>query len=120
MRKILLLSILLTINCTIFPSGIDGNIYIVEDGSVAQQQDNGITVDIFPNPVTDGRLTIRASQPIHSIQALNITGKIVFSQEYSPGNLSAVIDINDLEHGIYLVRVIFDNKSIHTEKVMVK
>ena len=85
-----------------------------------QQQENSITVDIFPNPVTDGRITVRASQQILSIQILNITGKMVFNQEYSPGINTATIDLYNPEHGLYLVRISFDKNTVHTEKVMVK
>jgi hypothetical protein len=77
-------------------------------------------IEIFPNPVTDGRLTIKSSESFWSIQILNITGEIVFSQEYSSGSVSEVIELNKLGKGVYLVRIGYSGKATHTEKIMIK
>jgi len=77
-------------------------------------------VEIFPNPVTEGRLTINSDEAILLVQIMNITGKIVFSQEYQPDTSSVTIELNDVEKGVYLVRITFNDKVVHTEKIMVK
>ena len=77
-------------------------------------------VEIYPNPVTEGRLTITAANNILSVQILNITGKIVFNQEYQPNTNSVNIELNKLEKGIYLVRINLNGKENHTEKIMIK
>jgi hypothetical protein len=77
-------------------------------------------VEMYPNPVTEGRLTISSTDNILSIQILNITGKIVFSQEYQPDTNTVDLELDKLEKGIYLVRVSFAGKETHTEKVMIK
>ncbi|NTV84473.1 MAG: T9SS type A sorting domain-containing protein [Bacteroidales bacterium] len=77
-------------------------------------------VEIFPNPVTEGRLTLTTSENIKTVQILNITGKMVFSQDYPPGTLSATIELDKPEKGIYLVRIGFADKTTHTEKIMIK
>jgi hypothetical protein len=77
-------------------------------------------IEVFPNPVTDSRLTIKSTESFRSIQIMNITGEIVFSQEYPSGSTSEVIELNKLEKGIYLVRIGFSGKVNHTEKVMIK
>jgi hypothetical protein len=51
---------------------------------------------------------------------LNITGKIVFSQEFQPNTTMVDLQLDKLEKGIYLVRIGFTGKETHTEKVMVK
>jgi hypothetical protein len=79
-----------------------------------------IEIDIFPNPVTEGRLTITTSEDILIVQIMNITGKIVFSQEYQPNTNSVVIELNKVEKGVYLVRLGFTDKISRTEKIMVK
>jgi hypothetical protein len=79
-----------------------------------------IAIEIFPNPVTEGNLTIKSDENFQSVQILNITGKIVFSQVYPTGSSSEVIELNKLEKGIYLVRIGFAGKENHTEKIMIK
>jgi hypothetical protein len=77
-------------------------------------------VELYPNPVTDGRLTISSSENIESVQILNITGKIVFNQEYDSNTSSVYLELDKLEKGVYLVRIHFGGKEYHTEKIMVK
>jgi hypothetical protein len=77
-------------------------------------------IELYPNPVTDGRLTITSSESILSVQILNITGKIVFNQEFQPNTNTVDLELDKLEKGIYLVRIGFAGKETHTEKVMVK
>ena len=77
-------------------------------------------IEIFPNPVTEGRLTIKSAESFRSIQIMNITGEIVFAQEYPSGSTSEVIELEKLQKGIYLVRIGFAGKVTHTEKIMVK
>lgn len=77
-------------------------------------------IEIFPNPVTEGRITIKTSESIQLVQILNITGKMVFNQEYEPNTNTVVIDLDKQEKGIYLVRVGFADDITHTEKIMIK
>jgi hypothetical protein len=77
-------------------------------------------VELYPNPVTDGHLTITSTESILSVQILNITGKIVFNQEFQPNTNSVDLELDKLEKGIYLVRIGFAGKEVHTEKVMIK
>jgi len=77
-------------------------------------------IEIFPNPVTEGRLTIKSAENFRSVQILNITGEIVFSAQYPSGSVYEVIELNKLEKGIYLVRIGFAEKVNHTEKIMIK
>jgi hypothetical protein len=77
-------------------------------------------IELYPNPVTDGHLTITSTESIQSVQILNITGKIVFNQEFQPNTNTVDLELDKLEKGIYLVRIGFVGKETHTEKVMVK
>jgi hypothetical protein len=84
----------------------------------SEQGENGIVM--YPNPVTEGRLTIKSEESFHSIQILNITGEIVFSQQYPSGTTSEVLELAKLEKGMYLVRIGFAGKANHTGKIIVK
>ena len=77
-------------------------------------------VEIYPNPVTEGRLTVKSEESFRSIQIMNITGEIVFSQEYPSGTNSEVLELEKLEKGIYLIRIGFAGKANHTSKIIVK
>ena len=77
-------------------------------------------IELYPNPITEGRLTITASDNISSVQILNITGKVVFSQEYDSNTNRVDLELDKLEKGIYLVRINFPGKISRTEKVMIK
>ena len=77
-------------------------------------------VELYPNPVTDGRLTISASDNIESVQILNITGKMVFNQDYDANTSFVYLELDKLEKGVYLVRIYFPNKEYRTEKIMIK
>jgi hypothetical protein len=85
-----------------------------------QSQPAEIGIQIYPNPVTEGRLTIKSEESFHIIQILNITGEIVFSREYPSGTNSEVIELTNLEKGMYLVRIGFSGKTNHTAKIIVK
>jgi len=82
------------------------------------QQEKGI--ELYPNPVTEGRLTITANESILSVQVMNITGKIVFNEEYPSNSTLVTLELDKLEKGIYLVRINFTAKEVHTEKIMIK
>jgi hypothetical protein len=79
-----------------------------------------LNIELYPNPITDGHLTISSSESIQSVQILNITGKIVFNQDFQPNTNTVDLELDKLEKGIYLVRIGFIGKETHTEKVMVK
>ena len=77
-------------------------------------------IELYPNPVTEGRLTISSSDNILSVQILNITGKVIYNQEYAPNTTVVEVELDKQEKGIYLVRINFANKENHTEKIMIK
>jgi hypothetical protein len=83
-----------------------------------RQNDNGI--QMYPNPVTEGRITIKSEEAFTLIQILNITGEIVYNQEFPAGSNSEVIELNNIQKGMYLVRVGFTGKPNYTAKIIVK
>jgi hypothetical protein len=83
-----------------------------------RQNDNGI--QMYPNPVTEGRITIKSEEAFTLIQILNITGEIVYNQEFPAGSNSEVIELNNIQKGMYLVRVGFAGKPNFTAKIIVK
>lgn len=77
-------------------------------------------VVMYPNPVTEGRLTIKSEESFILIQIMNITGEIVFNQEYPMGTTAEIVELNKLEKGMYLVRIGFAGRNNYTAKIIIK
>ena len=66
-------------------------------------------VAVYPNPVKD-RLTVNAEN-LQSVEVYNLVGQLVMT------STSSVIDMNDLNEGIYFVRVMAEGKTV-TKRVV--
>ncbi len=74
-------------------------------------------LNIYPNPVNNGTIYITSDTPVSKkVTIYNITGKQVFSKEVENGE---AISIRNLKTGIYLVKVI-ENDKVAVQKLMVK
>ena len=62
------------------------------------------TLTIYPNPVKD-RLTVNAEN-LQSIEVYNLVGQLVMT------SVLPAVDMNDLNQGIYFVRVMADGKTV--------
>jgi hypothetical protein len=118
MKKTLLLSVFLFLWAAAFSSEVPPYSSAHEFTAFLEQPESGII--LYPNPVTEGTLTIKSGESFHSVQILNITGEIVFNQDYPSGTTQEVIEITKLEKGMYLVRIGFAGKANHTAKIIVK
>jgi len=87
-------------------------------------EENTLEVEIFPNPVKDGRLTIKYSTNKHaplSAQILDLTGKTVrtFELAYNDGLQCKSFDVSNLSPGVYLCRVSGKNETIESKLVII-
>jgi len=74
-------------------------------------------VIIYPNPVTDGAITVKADQKFERVEILNILGQIVQTEELSSVYMCK---LNlDLQSGIYLIKVTFKNNTYSTKRIRV-
>jgi len=124
MKKFLRLTAIISIHCAFFPvlafSAVTDDMRHDEIAYFQAPEDPEKKIEVYPNPMTEGVLTIKTGDQMLSVQILNITGKIVFNAEYQPGTYSAILELSKFEKGIYLIRINFSDKEIHTEKLMVK
>lgn len=74
-------------------------------------------VTVYPNPVVDGNLEIKADVKMEKIEIMSIVGQIVYSQELEP-SYSVRLSF-DLETGIYLVKITFIDKTNSTKRIWV-
>ncbi|MGD2034812.1 MAG: T9SS type A sorting domain-containing protein [Bacteroidales bacterium] len=80
---------------------------------------NDIEVSVYPNPVSEGQITIKSETDIASVEVLNIVGQRIFSRETKPSD-NVKLDINGLESGIYLLKITFVDKTFSTKRIWVK
>lgn len=70
-------------------------------GRLSVDQLESESVAYYPNPFTDV-LNLKLSQPIRSIQILNLLGQQVFASDYNEKNIQ--INLSYLSNGTYLVK----------------
>ena len=84
-----------------------GVIYDIAHYDVPENQMEAVAV--YPNPVKD-RMTVQAEN-LQSVEVYNLVGQLVMT------STSSVIDMNDMNEGIYFVRVMADGKTV-TKRVV--
>ena len=83
---------------------------VIHDLAHNDVSENGIeTVSLYPNPVKN-RLTVKAEN-LQSVEVYNLVGQLVMTAT------SSVIDMDDLNEGIYFVRITAGGKMI-TQRVV--
>lgn len=74
---------------------------------------------IYPNPVTESYFTINAEKTIQSVEILNILGQQVQKNDNFL-DTKVRIDLNISENGIYLVKIIYKDKTEYVQRIYVK
>jgi hypothetical protein len=92
------------------------SLFAYPDPSLSIEQQNFEAFKYYPNPVVN-TLTIEAGAPISNIIVYNMLGQQV--EAHAPNNLKSIIDMNDLNDGVYFVTVTI-NDSQKTFKVIKK
>ena len=73
----------------------------------------------YPNPVRNGRLTIATSGlGEKEVTIFNVLGKQVFRQKFK-GN-KKLLDLSDINSGIYIMKVLEEEKNTVTKKLIIK
>lgn len=90
----------------------------------SSELNNTLAVDFYPNPSTDNvRIkTNLESADIITVEVLDLSGKSVLKQilgAQSIGQVSADVDVSNLETGMYLLKVSTSKKSF-TDKLIIK
>lgn len=93
----------------------DGSVTTLNTVSV--NPDSEIELSLYPNPAKES-LTVKASSRISTIQIANLSGAIINS--FVANKFSSVVDISEMENGIYLVTVVSDGRKISKKLVVNK
>lgn len=75
-----------------------------------------IGVKLFPNP-SEGKITIESNYIVESLEVFNITGKMVFFNDYNDATYEKKLNLSHEKPGIYFVRIYSKNKYI-TKKII--
>ncbi len=123
MKKLILLQGIAVILATFFINSsatlAGNNIY---DNSFvrATSDDDTYKIQIYPNPVTDKILYISSDSYITKVEIMDITGSSVFIQRYEKETKKIVLNLDNLNRGLYIIQVKLDNNSARTEKIMIE
>ncbi|MEI7897519.1 MAG: T9SS type A sorting domain-containing protein [bacterium] len=77
-------------------------------------------VVILPNPVTNNQFTVKASQPVASVEVVSIVGQTVYSRDFASRQRDVKVLLNNLQEGVYLVRVKFNDNQVIIKKIIVQ
>ena len=84
--------------------------------------DNGTVIEtkVFPNPVANGEnLVIEGSSDFEKIEIINIVGKKVVSEEFTPAT-TYNLNIKGLDKGIYLLKILYTDNTNIIKRIWVK
>jgi uncharacterized repeat protein (TIGR02543 family) len=85
----------------------------------AMENDNELSARIYPNPLSEGILTIK-TEGINSsatIRIISMDGKLVFNSTMNEAELN--IDLSELSKGLYVIQLTENNNSC-TQKLIIK
>jgi hypothetical protein len=79
-----------------------------------------VSVNIFPNPVTNGLINLNSDRFIREVQIIDLVGKVVDSEKIQDRTKSFAFRLEEDLHGIYFIRVYFTEGSSYTNKILIK
>lgn len=78
-------------------------------------------VHFYPNPVTESKFVVQSNTGIISeIELVNILGQPVLTKKNIQNDNEVSILLNDIEKGIYLIKVLFTDNQLEIKKVIIK
>ncbi len=90
------------------------------DVAVGMESLKNTKISIYPNPNAGiFNLEINSDVKEFSFELTNMKGQVIYNKIVKSSNYKEVIDISDLEKGIYYIKVINAN-SVKTEKLIIK
>jgi hypothetical protein len=76
------------------------------------------TIQIYPNPITNGEFSITSDEPIERIEIFDITGKLVELREVERQTNTYHMRTDSELNGLYLLRTALRNGEIQTKKIL--
>ena len=103
--------LLIIVFCTCFVSLSSGQSNNIKASNIVE-------FSAFPNPVSQGKLTITTfNTKEKKVTIYNVLGKRVFAQKFSVNNKQ--LDVSQINSGIYIMKIIEGDK-VATKKLIIK
>ena len=94
--------------------------YPAEDLQRTEKEAIAAALKIYPNPARNDRVTVSFQSPdIAEIRFMDITGKEVIKEIYDFPVQKAVVTINEIPNGIYIVQIKTTDNRVIAKKLMV-
>jgi hypothetical protein len=77
-------------------------------------------VNIYPNPVVNNEFSINATEQINQIDLINFAGRVVETRVYGEATYSGQFKTSEKLHGVFVVKVSFENGSFYSRKLLFK
>ncbi|MBN4051198.1 T9SS type A sorting domain-containing protein [bacterium AH-315-M05] len=111
-----------TYTVTVFDSaGCMSFITVTISGSVGIDEiDSGVRLNVFPNPSSNNRVTITSGKVLKSVEVYNLLGQMVYQSGPIENRKYFMISLNEINSGVYFMKVYFMGGGEITEKIVVK
>jgi len=91
-----------------------------ENSSGISKFNNRQNFVVLPNPVMNNHFTVKATQPIFAVEVVSIVGQVILSHEFISRPREINIPVDNLQTGVYLVKVRFNENQSVTKKIIVQ
>lgn len=82
--------------------------------------DNTISIVVYPNPADNNFFTISTSESIEQVELYNIVGQQVLTQKGNKSVKAMTVKTDNLNKGVYFVKVSFANNKTSVAKLTIK
>lgn len=119
--RIIAISILLIFSGSILASGqtVDKNAAGENKSLIENSYNENTNTKIFPVPVTNNRFTITSDKAFTFVRLTNIIGQETTREKYNSPRNRAEISFSDVQKGIYLVTIEFEDKTRTVKKILI-
>jgi hypothetical protein len=93
---------------------------VLRAANYASITEQSTDVNLFPNPIENGNvLTIVAEKDINRIEVMNIVGQIMKIENFTETS-RAKLNIDEFNEGVYIIKILFVDKTSSTKRFWVK
>lgn len=78
------------------------------------------TIIIYPNPSNGETVCFQASKNISKIEIYNTIGQVVVINTFDSSMAKVSVDVRNLNHGIYVAKIVYADNTATTRKLQVK
>ena len=119
MKQFLLVATMLLISISCFSQNNSGSSYNW-NSSINNIEQKTNDIKVYPNPCKNNRATIESNfQQIKEIQITNITGKQVFYKKYIIPENKKLLQLDDFQNGMYLLKIKTTNDKFVVKKFII-